>query len=309
MLAILPIPPPIPQARVLCSLIPTASAEFSGAKTPKTVAKTALVILKTFFMPFFLTRPNWKINPFCVISCYNLSMNIVAPVGIVILATLILAFLQLEPGVFALFLHYGSGKFSHRKRSLLTTFFMLGVETVSAGLFICALLFVNFLFTYTFRPGVAFPTWVFVAIFLILAIVSLLCYYRPGRNAGSALFIPRQCAAALENYAAKANTRSDAFILGVLSGVLELPFSLPLHLVSALAILKLSVQWPPVLILAFLFVLVPLIPLFLIRYKFRVGFNLADVIRARIRDKHLVRLVLCLSYAAIALLLVTMPFI
>lgn len=233
--------------------------------------------------------------------CYNLSMSGFTPLGIVILSTLILAFLQLEPGIFALFSHYATGKFSHKKRAILTTFFMLGVETVSACLFICALLFVNLFFMYAFRPETSFLSWIIVCILLILAFVSLFCYYHPGRS-GSELFIPRKCAETLDSYAAKVGTRSDAFTLGALSGVLELPFSLPLYIISAIAIVELTIAIPPLILLALLFVLAPLLPLILIRCRFRVGYNLADIIRSRVRNKSAVRLVLAFSYLALAIL-------
>ena len=236
--------------------------------------------------------------------CYNLSMISFTPLGIVIMSTLILAFLQLEPGIFALFSHYAMGKFNHKKRAMLTTFFMLGVETVSACLFICALLFVNLFFLYAFRPETSFLCWILVGVLVALAIVSLFCYYRPGKNTGSQFFIPRKCAETLESYAAKIGTRSDAFTLGALSGVLELPFSLPLYLISAIAIIELSVEQPPLILLALLFILVPILPLALVRCRYRAGFTLADLLRSRERNKSAIRLVLTISYLALAILFI-----
>lgn len=229
-------------------------------------------------------------------------MSIVTSGGIVILATLILAILQLSPGIFALFSHYASGKFDAKKRAILTTFFMLGVETVSAVLFICAVLFVNVFYLFSTRPEATFLAWILVGFLLALAMISLISYYRPGK--GSQLFIPRKCAVALERYAAEANSRSDAFVLGAFSSILELPFSLPLYLAVANVIIVLSVVWPPSMLLAFLFVFIPLAPLFLIRYKFRFNFNLADVMRTRVRDKNFVRFALCFAYVAIAILII-----
>lgn len=233
--------------------------------------------------------------------CYNLSMTIFTPLGIVILSMLILAFLQLEPGIFALFSHYATGKFSHKKRAMLTTFFMLGIETVSACLFLCALLFVNLFFMYAFRPETSFLSWIIVGVLFALAVISLFCYYRPGRT-GSELFIPRKCAETLESYAAKIGTRSDAFTLGALSSVLELPFSLPIFLISAIAIIELSAALPSLIFLALIFILVPILPLALIRVRFCAGYNLADVIRSRARNKSAIRLVLAFSYLTLAIL-------
>lgn len=229
-------------------------------------------------------------------------MSIVTSGGIVVLATLILAFLQLGPGIFALFSHYASGRFTAKKRAMLTTFFMLGVETVSAILFICSVLFVNIFFYFSPRPEATFLAWILVGFLLALAIFSIIGYYRS--SSGSQLFISRKSAAALARYAAETSTRSDAFVLGAFSSVLELPFSLPLYLAAASSIVVLSVLWPSSLLLAFLFVCIPLLPLFFVRYKFRLGFNLADIMRSRVRDKNFVRFVLCFAYTTIAVLII-----
>ena len=62
-------------------------------------------------------------------------MNVFASIGIVLLAMLIMASLQLVPGVFALFFHYALGKHSLKKASGLGLFFILDAEIISAFLF------------------------------------------------------------------------------------------------------------------------------------------------------------------------------
>ena len=114
-------------------------------------------------------------------------MSILLSLGIVILSMLILVFLQLSPGVFALFHHYASGMFSHHKTSLLSTFFIIGTETVAACLYLCALLIANIFFFYTATPESGFLAWILVGILIALSLVSLVCYYRAG--SGSKLFI------------------------------------------------------------------------------------------------------------------------
>lgn len=220
------------------------------------------------------------------------------------MSTLIMAFLQLEPGIFALFSHFSYGKFKPKKRALLTTFYMLGVETVSACLFICCLLFVNLFFLYTQNPATSFIAWIFVGILIALALVSFFCYYRPEKTPSSRLYIPRKCADTLEHYAAKANSRSDAFTLGALTSVLELPFSFILYLVAAFSSIELFVEFRPTILLALLFALSPLLPLILIRLRFRAGYNLADILRSRFQNKSAVRLVLSLSYFTLAVLFI-----
>ena len=235
-------------------------------------------------------------------TCYNLTMSVFISLGIVFIAMLILAFLQLTPGVFALFRHYASGKYSQKRSAILTSFYMLGVETVAAGLFIAALLFSNLFFIYSFRPETSFLAWVLVGILVALALMSFVAYFRSGR--GTQLFIPRKCADALENYAKEASSRSDAFVLGALTGVLELPFSLPLYLISAISVVELSAELILGQVLGLCFILAPMAPLLAIRYKFHIGYNLADIQKDRVKNKNFVRFVIGFSYIALAILFI-----
>lgn len=229
-------------------------------------------------------------------------MSFFTSLGIVILSTLILVFLQLTPAVFAFFEHYASGKFSKKRASYLTIFYVLGVETVAACLFMSMLLISNLFFYYTFRPETSFLAWILAGIMIALALISFVAYYR--RGTGTRLFIPRRCAQTLEIYASKADSRSDAFILGAMTGVLELPFTLPLYLIGAISVIELSVEFAPCQLLALVFVLAPTVPLFAVRYKFHAGYNLADLQRTRVHDKNFVRLALSFCYAAIGVLLI-----
>lgn len=231
-------------------------------------------------------------------TCYNLSMSFFTSLGIVLTAMLILAFLQLTPGVFMLFRHYTSGKFSRSKVSSLTLFFLLGVETVAAALLISSLLFSNLFFLYSVRPETTFLSWALAGILAALAVIMIIGYYR--RGSGTRLFIPRRCAAALDLYARTVDSRSDAFVLGALSGVLEIPFTLPLFLVSSIALTHLSVTFSPNLLLAFGLVIVPLALPLAITFRYHAGYNLADLMRSRARDKNFIRFILALGYAIIA---------
>ena len=235
-------------------------------------------------------------------TCYNLSMNIFTSLGIVILSVLIMAFLQLTPGVFALFGHYATGKFGKKKASYFSTFFIIGTETVAAALFIAAALFSNLLFMYSFQPETGLTGWLLTGIMVALALASFLYYFRRGN--GTQLFIPRKCAETLERYAATANSRSDAFILGAMSGILELPFSLPVYLICALSVMELTAVEPVAVLLGLIFILAPLLPLVTLRIKRRAGYNLAEIQRVRAHDKNFIRLILCFAYVTIAVLLI-----
>lgn len=230
-------------------------------------------------------------------------MSFFISLGVVLLAILIMAFLQLQSGVFALFYHYTTGKYPKRRASDMTLFFILGVEVASACLFLCSYYFASIFFLQFFRPETSFWAWVAVGILIALALMSLLCYFRPGR--GTRLFISRKYAKAIDQKAYTAKSRSDAFMLGALSGTAELIFTLPLYIITSVEIMEMNVQFAPSHLLTLLYIIVPVVPLFIIRWAFQSGRNLAEIQRIRVRDKNFTKFVLFVSYLAIAVLIIS----
>lgn len=229
-------------------------------------------------------------------------MSFFISLGIVILAMLIMAFLQLTPGVFLLFSHYTHGKYSKSRASDMSLFFILGAESVSACLFLCCYFVANLLFLYQFRPESSFFAWIAVGILLSLALVSLFCYFRPTR--GTQLFIPRSLSKKMDASARSATSRSDSFALGASSMLPELPFTLPLYIITSVELIEMSVEFSPSHLLTFLYIIIPTIPLFIIRWAFSFGRNLVDLQKSRIQHKSFTRIILFCSYFAIAMLII-----
>ena len=227
-------------------------------------------------------------------------MSFFISLGIVLLAMLIMTFLQLQPSVFMLFYHYASGKYSKARVSDITLFFILGVETASACLFLCSYYLVNLLFLFQSRPESSIFAWVITGVLIALALISFFCYFRPGR--GTKLFISRRSAQSLDHNARKASSRSDAFVLGAFSGLHELVFTLPLYIITSIEIAEMSVEFSPSYLLSLLYIIAPTIPLFVIRWSFKSGRNLANIQRVRVHDKSFTRIILTTSYLAIAIL-------
>ena len=229
-------------------------------------------------------------------------MSFFISLGIVLLAMLIMAFLQLQSGVFSLFYHYAIGKYPKARASDMSLFFILGAEVASACLFLCSYYFTNIFFLHYFRPETSFWAWAVAGVLIALSIISLLCYFRPGR--GTKLFISRKYAKALDQKAYAAKSRSDAFILGLLSGSAELIFTLPLYIITSVEIMEMSVKFSPSHLLTLLYIIVPIIPLFIIRWAFQSGRNLAEIQKTRVHDKSFTKFVLFASYSAIAILII-----
>ena len=229
-------------------------------------------------------------------------MSIFASLGIVILAMLIMASLQLTPGVFALFYHYALGKFSKRKVSDLTLFFIIGAEIVNAFIFLS----IYFLLGFFMLGNLGFKsdifTYALVGVLVALAIVSSLCYYRHG--AGTQLFISRRYAKGMDRLASSTNSRTDAMLLGALAGSYELIFSLPLFITVATITLELNIFRQPSNLIAIAFVIAPILPLFIIRWQYQSGHNLADIMRLRTKNKPFMRFLLTVSFFLIAILII-----
>lgn len=229
-------------------------------------------------------------------------MSFYISLGTVLLAILIMAFLQLQPGSFSLLYHYCTGKYSKARTSDMTLFFILGVEVSSAALFLCSYFFTNLFFLYCFRPETSFWAWAAAGIFVALAFVGLFGYYKSGHS--TKLFISRKYAKAIDEKARTAKTRSDAFALGAFSGMAELIFTVPLYIITSAEIMMMSAKFFPSYTLTLIYILAPTIPLFVIRWVFKSGRNLADIQKTRIRDKNFTRFILFASYLTIAILMI-----
>lgn len=232
-------------------------------------------------------------------------MNVFASIGIVIIAMLIMASLQLVPGIFALFFHYATGKYSLRKASSLSLFFILGTEIISALLFVSAFYVSYTLFLNDLNPRNNILTWIFIGIFIALSIACYFFYFRhPRSKQDTELFISRKLSHNLNLRAKAAKTPSDAFILGALSNVCELPITLPLYIITATEIMYMHTEYFADNFLTVLYILVSTIPLIQLYYSFRLGRNLATIQRSRVKDKFFHRLTISLSFLTIAILVI-----
>lgn len=229
-------------------------------------------------------------------------MSVLTSIGILVFAMLILAFLQLVPGIFLLFTHYASGKYSKLKATDLTTFFILGVETAVVLIFLslCTILCVSPATTFIIDSDIF--AWIMAGIFLALSLVIFSFYYRKGR--GSKLFISRRLAHEYQAKIPTVKTRSDAFVFGLTALIPELIFTLPLFLIVTTEIMQLGTDCFARAGLIILFALVTILPL-LIFYTFsQHSRNLADFIRFRFKNKTFFRLTLALLYFLIAVLII-----
>lgn len=211
------------------------------------------------------------------------------------------AFLQLSPGVFAIFYHHALGKTTAKKADDRSLSFILGVEITIAVVF----LITYFIITFIAAEKEFFSTtflWVMAGILLAEAIFTLFCYFKPGKKSKhtTRLFISRRLAENFIHRAETAKNRTDTIALGIITTATELIFTLPLFIISSVEILKFSPHFGFIFIIAY--VVIATLPLFTIRTLFRTDHNLAEIERMRIKRKNLFRLAISISFLIIAIL-------
>lgn len=214
---------------------------------------------------------------------------------------LIISFLQLVPGIFALFLHYANGKRTQKLTRKLVAWFIVGTGTASIVTF--ASLYAILCTTPTMQLIVnnEIFSWMMVGAFISLCLVVLGFYYRKGRD--SRLFLPRSFAATIHEKAPRVKTEPDAFAMGFFSVVPEYIFTLPIYMISAIAIMKLGGGNLSVMGLGLCLMLASILPLLMI-YGLSHRYNLAKYIKFRFDNKSFFRFTLSLYYLLIACLLI-----
>ncbi len=222
--------------------------------------------------------------------------------GILILATLIQASLQLVPSIFMVFYHYASGKKSRAKADDLTLSFVLGAETFNTLLFLLLYTVYYTIFYNIDNLNTSLFSWIMAGIFLALALASFFFYFR--KSKGTELFVSRKIAKNLTFRAKNVKTRGDAFALGCFSGTAELIFTLPLYII--VIVISNIIDFAPRSLLLFLFIASITIPLFSIHLSYRSGNNLAEIQRHRVQNKLFFRFIIPIAYILLAVATINM---
>ena len=205
-------------------------------------------------------------------------MSIIVSLGIVLLAGLIVASLQVPLGSLLLLYHSSLGRHVSAKTKRLVSSFISG----AAFTFFILLAASCFLVSISNDLGVL-PTYAHVALFVALFVLGMVAWFFYYRRRGSTeLWLPRPFAEFINSRAEKTSSDAEAFSLGFIVVISELLFTTPLFVVSADAILHLKPEVAGLMLGAF--TLLSILPLIVLRISLRTGKNLADV--QRWRKKH-----------------------
>lgn len=230
-------------------------------------------------------------------------MSFFTSLSILILVSLIQASLQLSSGIFLIFRHYASGKYSRKKVDNFTLLYLLGIETFNTVMFLSIYSFYFSIFYHFPNAELHYFPWAMAGVCIALSVSSFLYYYRR-KSRGTELFIRRKYAKNLIHRAKNVKTKSDAFMLGCFANIAELIFVIPLFILAVVSINEFDIL--PRSPFAFLFIISSIVPILTIIVLYNTGHNIAEIERRRIKDKPFFRFIIPLGYILLAFTLLNM---
>lgn len=225
-------------------------------------------------------------------------MEMVVPYGEVFLAAVIHSTLQLELGALLLLYHASIGKHVRKKTKYLVSNYITGI----GSLVFLSLAAIAFIFDRYFGEAL-YPEelMIIIGMLVALAIAAWFFYYRRGRS--TELWLPRSVARFIDRRAKATNSNTEAYALGLLTSLAEMPFTLVLFVVAANSLLKL----PPLhqLIALVLYTVIAILPSIVMRLAIRKGQTVVDIQRWRVKHKTFFRLLTGAGFLVLAFFLFT----
>lgn len=211
-------------------------------------------------------------------------MDMVIPFSEVFLAAVIHATLQLELGALLLLYHASLGKHVRKKTRNLVDSYIAGIGmlvflAVAATAFILSRLFGTELY--------AEEILIVVGMLMALAIAAWAFYYRRGKS--TELWLPRTVARFIDKRAKATNSNTEAFSLGVLTSLAEMPWTMVLFVVAANSIVVLPAAYQ--LLAVALYTIIAIIPPVVLRLAIRRGQTVVDIQRWRVKHKNFMRMI------------------
>lgn len=210
-------------------------------------------------------------------------MDMVIPMAEVILAAFVHASLQVQLGSLLLLYHASLGKHVRKKTKTMVTSYIFGIAT----LVFLAVAAACFVFDRYFGKAL-YPEEIVVVVSMLVAIAVIVWgfYYKRGKS--TELWLPRSVARFINRRAKETNSKTEAFSLGVLTSLAEMPFTLVLFIVAANSVLKLDGAWQIVAVLIYSFI--SIIPPIILRFCVRKGETIVNIQRWRVKNKTFLRI-------------------
>ena len=225
-------------------------------------------------------------------------MEMIIPFSEVFLAAVIHATLQLSLGALLLLYHASLGKHVRKKTRFLVDSYISG-RGMLVFLGVAATIFI--LDRYFEKPLYIEELIIVVGMLVALAIAAWFFYYRRGKS--TELWLPRSVARFIDKRAKTTNSNTEAFSLGVLTSLAEMPFTIVLFVVAANSILVLPHLYQ--ILAVAMYTVITIIPPVALRLAIRKGQTVVDIQRWRVKHKMFFRLLTGIGFLALGFFLFT----
>lgn len=211
-------------------------------------------------------------------------MDMVIPISEVLLAALVHASLQIQLGTLLLLYHASLGKHIRKKTKTIVSSYIAGIGT----LVFLSVAAICFIFDRYFGKAL-YPEEVVIVVSMLVAIAVIVWgfYYKRGKS--TELWLPRTVARFIDRRAEDTNSNTEAFSLGVLTSLAEMPFTLVLLIVAANSILKLPGLWQLIAVVGY--TIVAIVPPVVLRLAVRKGETITEIQRWRVQHKTFMRVI------------------
>ena len=222
----------------------------------------------------------------------------IIPFSEVFLAAVIHATLQLSLGALLLLYHASLGKHVRKKTRFLVDSYISGMGML-VFLGVAATIFI--LDRYFEKPLYIEELIIVVGMLVALAIAAWFFYYRRGKS--TELWLPRSVARFIDKRAKTTNSNTEAFSLGVLTSLAEMPFTIVLFVVAANSILVLPHLYQ--ILAVAMYTMITIIPPVALRLAIRKGQTVVDIQRWRVKHKMFFRLLTGIGFLVLGFFLFT----
>ena len=227
---------------------------------------------------------------------YNLSMDGLANLFIVILAGMVHASLQLGVSALLLLYHANLGKQIKTSVKKLAKNYIFGISLFTALALASTCFFILVIFSGSMPPA----TLVIVTGVLVAFAVGIwFLYYK--RGTGTELWIPRSFAKFINERAEQTDEDVEAFSLGMTMACAELPFAAILIITAGDAILDLP-QGMQILSIA-VYVLSVVAPMLILNYFVSKGKTIVDIQKWRVKNKNFIKIMSGVGFVVLAIFL------
>ena len=214
-------------------------------------------------------------------------LTIFSASGVIILAALAHASLQMNLGSLLLLYHESLGKHIKKRTKFLVTNYIFGVTFLITTSLAATAYFVHLFFGSSLSV-------------VCLTICIWLFYYRSGRS--TELWLPKPIARYITRRAKQTDSNIEAFALGLLASFAETPFIIVLMLVGADSLLKLPFILQ--IVMFFIYILVAILPLVMLRVAVRHGKTVVEIQKWRLKNKNFLKILSGTLFITLAIFLV-----